>query len=251
MLEDQFHNKHTLAHTINQLQPQKLSQQLWIGPLNSIAQREFLLQNNIKYIIGILPCHKCCYYLKDFDQNQFTCISIDPDFDISKLTEIEGHCLMQFNSKFTSNIVNLTNNKISNSIITNLNIQKLLQDYLILINSIRENDSNANILLFSMNGNDNLFSLFTIAFIQDFLNCDIQQSYNYLKSIRPSINEIVKNSGYYNELMKFEINNRARKQFDLNNLNTGNNLKSKRSISDLDDQYDAELESPRIFKKKF
>lgn len=41
---DQFHSKHALANTLNQLQPQKLSTNVWLGPLNSIAQNDFCQQ---------------------------------------------------------------------------------------------------------------------------------------------------------------------------------------------------------------
>ncbi|KAH3683398.1 hypothetical protein WICPIJ_005617 [Wickerhamomyces pijperi] len=249
-MADNFQNKYHLATTVNQLQAQKLSQQVFIGPLNTLAQHQFISTNNIRYVIGILPCHKCCYYLKDFEPNQFTCINVDPDFNVQRLTEFEGECLMRFNTKFTPNLEVLTDHKINNSIVTNLDIQKILQEFILIMNCIKQKDPQAGVLLFSLNGNDNLLSLFTCAYVQDSLNCDSSSAYGYLKSIRPSIKEIERGSGYANELLKFEINNKAKK-LQLENSQNTIRVKSKRSVTDCDDHLEVEMEYPRSFKRSF
>lgn len=241
---DHFSNKHSLANTINQLHPQKISSNVWLGPLNSVAQYHFLSQNNVKYIFGILPAQKCCYYLKDIPNDKICCISIDPTFNIQKLNEDEANLLMKFNSKFSSNLSILTDNQLSNSVITNINFQRVLDDFLLAIHSIQKKDPQAGILLFSLNGNDNLLSTFALAYIQDSMNCDISASFSYLKSIRSSIKEFDEFGFYANELIKFNISLKSRKQF-------GNkpSLKNKRSVMDITDYEDAELASPRNLKR--
>lgn len=245
---DNFANRYHLATTVNQLQAQKLSQQVFIGPLNTLAQHEFLSTNNIRYVIGVLACQKCCYYLKDFEPSNFTCINIDPDFNIQKLTDFEGECLMRFNSKFTPNLERLTDNKINNSIITNLDPQKVLRDFIHVMNCIKQKDPQAGVLLFSLNGNDNLLNLFTCAYVQDSLNCGAASAYSYLKSIRPSIKEIERGSGYANELMKFEVANKARK---LQEEQIHSAVRVKRSVTDCDDHLEVEMEYPRTLKRTF
>jgi len=241
MMIDQFHSKHALANTLNQLQPQKLSTNIWLGPLNSVAQNDFILSNNIKYIIGIMPSQKCCYYLKDMKNDSSCCVSIDPDFKLHKLTEDEGELIMKFNTNFSSNVSFITNNKLTNSIITNINFQKIIDDFLYLIHSIQEKDSHCGILLFSLNGNDNLLSTFAMSYIMDSHNCDISNAFSYLKSIRPSIMDFDQYGFYSTELSKFQINNRAQKQFgNINSVsNDGyNSPKIKRSANDIADEDD-------------
>lgn len=246
-MTDCFHNKHQLANTINQLQPQQLSKNVWIGPLNSIVQRNVLNQNNIKYIIGVLPSQKCCYYLRDHLTGEFICAAIDPSFNIHKMTEDEGELLMKFNSFFSPKISQLTEKKITNSVITNTNFGKLIDDYLLLINSIILHDPNAGILLFSINGNDNLLISLAMSYIIDSHNCDVQTSFNYIRSIRPSIQDFQADSLYSNELINFQTTNKARKLFGNGGSNANSNInssnKSKRSVEE------AEHSSPRNLKR--
>jgi hypothetical protein len=238
-----FQNRHIMANTVNQLQPQKISNNVWIGPLNSVAQHDFLAQNNIKYVVGILACQKCCYYLKDFSQDQFCCVSIDPYFNVQKLTEDEGECLMRFNTKFTPNVSTITDNKISNAVVTNIDFQKVLDDFLFLIHSMQQKDQSAGILMFSLNGNDNMISTFALSYIQDVHNCDVAQSYSYLRSIRPSVKGFDEFGFFANELAKFQLVNKARKQVTLSPL------KMKRGAEDVTDHEEAELHSPRVLKR--
>lgn len=240
----EFQNKHLLANTVNQLQPQKLSNSVWLGPLNSVAQQDFLAQNNIRYVIGVLACQKCCYYLKDFSPDQFLCVSVDPYFNVQKLTEDEGEQLMRFNTKFTPNVSTVTQNKITNAVLTNIDFQKVLEDFLTLIHCIQKQDPSAGILMFSLNGNDNMMSTFALSYIQDAHNCDVSASYSYLKSIRPSVKGFDEYGFFANELAKFQINNKARKQFA-----SSSPTKTKRGASDIADHEEAELHSPRLIKR--
>ncbi|ODQ59731.1 hypothetical protein WICANDRAFT_62317 [Wickerhamomyces anomalus NRRL Y-366-8] len=239
---DQFHSKHALANTLNQLQPQKLSTNVWLGPLNSIAQNDFLSTNNIKYIFGIMPSQKCCYYLKNFTNDSSCCVSIDPNFNTQKLTEDEGELIMNFNTKFSNSVSFVSDKRINNAIITNLDFQKMLEDFLYLIRSIQEKDSQCGILLFSLNGNDNLLSTFAMSYIMDSHNCDVTSGFSYLKSVRPSIIDFDEYGFYASELLKFQMNNRARKQFGgSNNASTpGSAEKAKRSVADALDDEDQE-----------
>ncbi|CCH40546.1 hypothetical protein BN7_79 [Wickerhamomyces ciferrii] len=248
MMMDQFQNKHAMANNISQLQPQKLSSNVWIGPLNSVAQNVFLSQNNIKYIIGIMPSQKCVYYLKSFSNDTSCCVSFDPNFNIQKLTEDEGELIMKFNSKFSNNLSYITDNKLSNSIITNIDFQKMLSDYLTLIHSIQEKDPQCGILLFSLNGNDNVLSTFAMAGIIDQHNCDISSAFSYLRSIRPSVAPIDEFGYYAHELMKFQLNNKALKQFGGDDGSTP--TKIKRDARDaLGEEGDIHHHSPRNVKR--
>lgn len=238
-----FHNKHLLADTVNQLQPQRLSSNVWLGPLNSVAQHEFLAQNNIKYVVGILASQKCCYYLKDFSPEMFCCVSFDPYLNVQKLTEDEGDCLMRFNSKFSPNVSMITDNKITNAVVTNIDFQKILADFIYMIQSIKQKDPGAGVLLFSLNGNDNMISTFALSYIQNTHNCDVAESYSYLKSIRPSVRGFDELGFFANELAKFQMANKAGKQFGLTPR------KTKRDASDLTEREEAELHSPRVLKR--
>jgi hypothetical protein len=242
---DQFQNKHALANTMNQLQPQKISSNVWVGPLNSVAQHDFLSQNNIKYIFGIMPSHKCCYYLRDLTNDKCCCISIDPNFNINKLTQDEGECLLQFNARFTPHVSLLTENQVTNAVITNINFQRIMEDFLLVLHNIQQKDPSAGILLFSLNGNDNLLSSFVLAYILDTMNCDVPASFSYLRSIRPSVKDFDEMGFYANELVKFYITLKARKKFS----HTSPALKSKRSVMDITDHEDAETSSPRNLKR--
>ncbi|CDR42426.1 CYFA0S09e03334g1_1 [Cyberlindnera fabianii] len=236
-----FRNQHALATAVNQLQPQKLSNNVWLGPLNSVAQNDFLSQNNIKFIVGILPSQKCCYYLRDLSSDLFCCVSIDPNFNVQKLTEDEGACLMKFNTKFTPNISTLTENRLSNAVVTNINFQKILNDFLDIMHSAQKMDPQAGILLFSLNGNDNMLSTFALSYIMDQHNCDLTQAFSYLRSIRPSVKDFDELGFYANELVKFSITLKSVKAYG-----ALPSLKTKRSAADVVDHDDAELESPRL-----
>ncbi|ODV72761.1 uncharacterized protein CYBJADRAFT_168297 [Cyberlindnera jadinii NRRL Y-1542] len=240
-----FHNKHLLESTVNQLQPQRLSNNVWLGPLNSVAQSEFLSQNNIKYIFGIMASQKCAYYLKDLSPKQFCCVSIDPHFNIQKLTEDEGECLMRFNTQFTPAVSTISGNTITNAVITSLDFQKMLEDFLLLVHAIQHSDPSGGILLFSLNGNDNLLSTFALSYIQDAHNCDVAQSYSYLKSIRPSVKEFDEYGFFANEVAKFHLNHKARKQFDT----SVSPMRTKRGACDVTDHEEAERRSPRVLKR--
>lgn len=237
MMIDQFHSKHALANTVNQLQPQKLSTNIWLGPLNSVAQNDFLSKNNIKYIFGVMPSQKCCYYLKGFSNENSACVSIDPNFNVQKLTEDEGELIMTFNTKFSPAVSFVTENKISNAIITNINFQKMIDDYLLLIRSIQEKDPQCGILLFSLNGNDNLLSTFALSYIMDSHDCDVANAFSYLRSVRPSATDFDQYGFYAAELLKFQTNNKAKKQFGGNN-GTPTSQKVKRSVADVDEDED-------------
>lgn len=239
-----FQNKFALANFENQLQPSKVSSNVWVGPLNSVAQPEFLTQNNIRYIIGVMPSQKCAYYLKDKSENEVCCLSIDPNFSAQKLTEDEGELIMTFNSKFSRSISTLTDNKITNSVITNINFQKIMDDFLTVIHEIQNKDPSTGILLFSLNGNDNMLASFALAYIQDALNCDVPASFSYLKSIRPSIRDFDEMGFYASELVKFHLSLKAKKQFG-----AMPSLKTKRSVLDVTDHDELELDSPRSIKR--
>lgn len=241
---DQFHCKYALESTINQLQPQKISSNVWLGPLNSVAQTQFLNANNIKYIIGILPTQKCCYYLKDCPTNEFCCISIDPNFSLQKLNEDEAALVMDFNTKFTPSVGYLTDNQVTNAIITNISYQKILDDFVVIMKSIQEKDPGCGVLLFSLNGNDNMLSSFALAYIQDAMNSDIDASFQYLKSIRPTVWDYDEMGFFLNELVKYHITSKARRQFS--DLPT---LKVKRSAYDLLDCHEVDTEAPRNRKR--
>lgn len=198
-----------------------------------------------------MPAQKCCYYLKDFSNDSSCCVSIDPNFNTQKLTEDEGELIMNFNTKFSNSVSYVSDNKITNAIITNLNFQKMLDDFIYLVRSIQEKDSQCGILLFSLNGNDNLLSTFAMSYIMDSHNCDVSSGFSYLKSIRPSIADFDEYGYHASELLKFQMNNKAKKQFGGSNDSTPNSCqKAKRSVAEVfDDQEEEYYDNSRSFKR--
>ncbi|QLL34096.1 hypothetical protein HG536_0F04220 [Torulaspora globosa] len=84
-------NSYYLAHSLEQLKPQRLSGNIFFGPLNTLTQRQFIESENIKLFIGVgLSTRRLAPILNEIPSfagklNDYLVLNFDSEFDAASI----------------------------------------------------------------------------------------------------------------------------------------------------------------------
>ncbi|AET39841.1 uncharacterized protein Ecym_5049 [Eremothecium cymbalariae DBVPG len=231
-----FSSRYAMAKAMDQIKPQKLNNNVFFGPLNSLSQRDFLVENGIKFFISVgIPTGRVVEYVKALPTEEFIAIVVDGSSgatdgeeggDVKRFRETHsarmqgvfrqvsmegmgfgGRCLPQ------SEVVRQLHRPIAeyqSNIVAGDGIAVLEQfnDFITLFQQSRL----GNILIYSANGNDErLTTLLVSQVLQTNMWSSVLEAFVYVKSLRPSIEDQLGVNSFWNaNLVAFHERLRAK-----------------------------------------
>ncbi|KAH3902857.1 uncharacterized protein SCDLUD_000450 [Saccharomycodes ludwigii] len=205
-----FQNQYELAKILNQLEPQQLTKNVFFGPLNALTRVDFLMTNNIKFIIStgmpVYSAMKCCANIP-MEKYAYVLINFDPTFSKSDYNDEKLFQIMCYNQIFSAQLSSFVNRALStvereediynsqsinilrSNIITSDGLLKfeVFNDFITLCKSANM----GNVLIVSNSGNDeSLTSLLISHVMRNNCQATLQDSISYAKSLRPSVRDI-------------------------------------------------------------
>lgn len=212
------HSNYALAHTLDQMKPQQLCNNVFFGPLNTLSQQEFLNENNIRFFISVsIPVERVIEYAANIHLDRFLMCCFDQSFDRTRLSDEVMCRLLEFNGKHSADLKALIHNaslsdeciarplqslfyrsvaEYTTNIFTADGVQKFEQfNDLITLFKLSQL---GNVLIFSSNGNDeNLLTLL----ISQILKCNpkvsVMDAFTYVKNLRPTVENLHEDRIYW------------------------------------------------------
>ncbi|QEU58215.1 hypothetical protein KDRO_A02300 [Kluyveromyces lactis] len=212
------HNNYALAHTLNQMKPQQLSNNVFFGPLNTLSQYDFLSKNDIKFFISVgIPVERAMDYARNIQLDQFMICCLDKEFDRTKFSDDTMNNILEFNNKHSVDLKTL----IQHVSLSEECAAQPLQSHL--YRSVSEYTTNiytadgvhkfecfndlitlfklakmGNILVFSSNGNDeNLVILLISHMLKQNPSINVVDAFSYVKNLRPTVNNMKEDNIYW------------------------------------------------------
>ena len=211
-----FHNHNTHFNEcmfFNPETPQQICPRVWLGPYNALLNNtdnygsNFLVQRNIKIIIN---CGTTLPFLDLIENNRDVAISsdvlilsLDPFFQshdelaanfTRKYSRILANYLNYFYksnpnaAKLIEQLPNSTDRiQISSPILCGANLMMQFFSLIKLIDLFKLVNQEMEVLIISQDGNDNLLTGLMIAYLMDTYRYNLLNSFNMIKSRRPSI----------------------------------------------------------------
>ncbi|CAX45204.1 conserved hypothetical protein [Candida dubliniensis CD36] len=211
-----FHNHNTHFNEcmfFNPDTPQQICPRVWLGPYNALLNKtdnygaNFLVEHNIKIIIN---CGTTLPFLDLIENNRDVTISsdvlilsLDPYFqshDELAVNFTRKYCRILTNylnyfyksnpnaAKLIHQLPNSTDRiQISSPILCGTNLMLQLFSLIRFIDLFKSIDQEMEVMIISQDGNDNLSTGLMIAYMMDTYRYNLLNSFNMIKSRRPSI----------------------------------------------------------------
>ncbi|KAL1570364.1 hypothetical protein MG5_00921 [Candida albicans P57072] len=211
-----FHNHNTHFNEcmfFNPETPQQICPRVWLGPYNALINKtdnydsNFLVEHNIKIIIN---CGTTLQFLDLIENNRDVSVpsdvlilSLDPFFQshdelavnfVQKYSRILTNYLNYFYksnpnaAKLIEQLPNSTDRiQISSPILCGTNLMMQFFSLIKLIDLFKSVNQEMEVLIISQDGNDNLSTGLMIAYLMDTYRYNLLNSFNMIKSRRPSI----------------------------------------------------------------
>ncbi|SCU96258.1 LAMI_0F05864g1_1 [Lachancea mirantina] len=231
-----FLNQHAVADFASRLRPQQVSNGLFFGPLYSLSQHEYLVANNIRFLISVnLATVRVAQYFEALPNKEaFVWVNFDANFkedatsaayvahNSTALSQLVRNLTQAPDTRgfgFTSQLVVTPQPDISSLLYNDLSMYthniiaatgttkfSAFNDLLTLFKA----SGAGNVLVLSSDGNDaEMCALVASHLVKDNASISMQGAVNYLISLRPTLSE----PADANALLQFEQHLRSTDAF--------------------------------------